>query len=127
MSTHSTALADPPTSTIPRTMRAILKEKAAPGLVLKEVPVPEIGPNDVLLRIEATSICGTDLHIYTWNDWAQNRIKPPLVIGHECCGRVVKRGSHVEGLALGRKVGKVVYDKCMAYIRGEIRDQVAEH
>jgi threonine 3-dehydrogenase len=112
MPTHATALADPPTSTIPRTMRAILKEKAAPGLVLKEVPVPEIGPNDVLLKIDATSICGTDLHIYTWNDWAQNRIKPPLVIGHECCGRVVKRGSHVEGLALGQRVAVETHVVC---------------
>ena len=80
-------------ATLPKTMRAIVKEKAAPGLVLREVPVPQIGPNDLLIKIEATSICGTDLHIYNWNDWAQNRIKPPLVIGHECCGRVVAVGS----------------------------------
>lgn len=112
MSTLAPETAATAPAAIPRTMRAILKESAAPGLVLREVPVPEIGPNDVLLKIEATSICGTDLHIYNWNDWAQNRIKPPLVIGHECCGRVVKLGTHVEGLALGQRVAVETHVVC---------------
>lgn len=112
MSTTLTPKSQAPGATIPRTMRAILKEKAAPGLVLREVPVPTIGPNDVLIRIEATSICGTDLHIYNWNDWAENRIKPPLVIGHECCGRVVAEGSAVEGHLLGRRVAVETHIVC---------------
>ena len=101
MSTTMTPRSAAESATLPKTMRAIVKEKAAPGLVLREVPVPQIGPNDLLIKIEATSICGTDLHIYNWNDWAQNRIKPPLVIGHECCGRVVAVGSAVQEAAGG--------------------------
>jgi len=93
-------------------MRAIVKETAAPGLTLRESPVPEIGPNDVLLKIEATSICGTDLHIYNWNAWAENRIRPPLVIGHECCGRVVALGSAVEGLPIGQRVAVETHIVC---------------
>lgn len=107
-----TAPAETPATTLPKTMRAIVKETAAPGLTLKEVPVPTIGPNDVLLKIEATSICGTDVHIYNWNEWAQNRIKPPLTIGHECCGRVVQLGSHVEGLKLGQRVAVETHVVC---------------
>lgn len=102
----------PSPGTIPATMRAIVKDQAAPGLTLKEVPVPAIGPNDVLLKIEATSICGTDLHIYQWNDWARNRIQPPLVIGHECCGRVVRIGDAVEGLKPGQRVAVETHVVC---------------
>lgn len=93
-------------------MKAVLKDKAAPGLTLKEVPVPEIGPNDVLLKIEATSICGTDLHIFQWDDWSRNRIRPPIVIGHECCGRVVRLGSAVEGLKMGQRVAVETHVVC---------------
>ena len=76
-------------------MKALFKEKPGPGAVLKEVDVPKPGPNDVLIKIEATSICGTDMHIYEWDAWAQNRIKPPMIFGHECAGRVVELGSNV--------------------------------
>ncbi len=76
-------------------MKAIFKDKPGPGAVLKDVDVPKIGPNDVLIKIEAASICGTDVHIYEWDAWAQNRIKPPLIFGHECAGKVVEAGDRV--------------------------------
>ena len=79
-----------------RTMKAIRKPRAEPGLVIEDVPIPEPGPHDVLVRVEATSICGTDLHIYRWDDWSRNRLKPPLTIGHEFAGTVVEIGNLVE-------------------------------
>lgn len=78
-----------------RTMRAVVKNRAAPGAELQEVPVPSLRPHQVLIRVEAASICGTDLHIYRWDDWAAHRIKPPLVFGHEFSGCVVEKGSAV--------------------------------
>ena len=65
------------------TMRALLKVGPEPGLSLVEVPVPTIGPNDVLVRVRSTGICGTDLHIAAWDDWAQRTIRTPRIIGHE--------------------------------------------
>ena len=64
-------------------MRALVKPGPAPGFVLSEVPVPSIGPTDVLIRVEKAGLCGTDYHIYTWDSWAQHRVKPPLIVGHE--------------------------------------------
>ena len=84
-----------PPADIPTSMRAIVKATAAPGFELREVPVPEVGPKDLLVKVVATSICGTDLHIYEWNQWAQGRIRPPLTIGHEFSGHVVAVGSAV--------------------------------
>ena len=70
-------------------MKALWSSRArGPGFRLAEVPVPEIGPTDVLIRVEKAGVCGTDHHIYDWDAWAQNRIKPPLVVGHEFMGRV---------------------------------------
>src|SRR5437016_10577201 len=83
------------------TMRAVIKTKAAPGASLEKTDVPACGPEDVLLKVKATSICGTDLHIYNWDRWAQSVIKPPLVIGHEIAGEVVEIGSRAEGLERG--------------------------
>lgn len=80
---------------LPATMRAIVKTAPGAGFELREVPVPEVGPKDLLVKVRATSICGTDLHIYEWNQWAQGRIRPPLVIGHEFSGDVVAVGSAV--------------------------------
>ena len=77
------------------TMRAVVKVEPGPGLTLQELPLPEIGPRDVLIRVKAASICGTDLHIWRWDPWAQGRLRPPLVIGHEFCGEVVATGSDV--------------------------------
>jgi len=82
-------------------MKAVVKTHAGPGFELCEVPIPQIGPDDILIRTRATSICGTDVHIYNWDTWAANRIKPPVILGHEFCGDVVEIGSHVTDVAVG--------------------------
>ncbi len=82
-------------------MRAVVKAEAAPGARLQTVPVPSIGSRDVLVRVRATTICGTDLHIYRWDQWAQSRIKPPMVFGHEFAGDVVAVGDEVRSIKLG--------------------------
>lgn len=84
-----------------RTMRAAVKTAPGPGSTIKDAPVPEVGPNDALVRVRATSICGTDLHIYRWDPWAQSRVRPPLIQGHEFCGDVVEIGSAVTGVNVG--------------------------
>ncbi len=86
---------------MPKTMRALLKSQAGPGLTLAEVPVPQLGRRDCLVKVEATSICGTDLHIYRWDAWAASRLEPPLIVGHEFCGRVVAVGADVTEVAAG--------------------------
>ena len=75
-------------------MKALVKAKSEPGLWLQEVPTPEVGPHDVLIRILKTSICGTDLHIYNWDEWAQNTINVPMTIGHEFVGVIKDTGVH---------------------------------
>jgi threonine 3-dehydrogenase len=85
-------------------MRALVKSKAEPGLWMEQLPVPEIGPNDVLVRVKKTGICGTDLHIYNWDAWSQRTIKVPMAIGHECAGEVHAVGSHVRGFRKGDRV-----------------------
>jgi threonine 3-dehydrogenase len=85
-------------------MKALVKRKREPGLWMEEVPVPEIGPNDVLIRIRKTAICGTDLHIYNWDEWSQKTIPVPMVTGHEFVGVVEQVGSHVSGFAPGDRV-----------------------
>ncbi|MBV9269872.1 MAG: L-threonine 3-dehydrogenase [Candidatus Eremiobacteraeota bacterium] len=77
-------------------MRALVKTAPRPGLVLQDRPIPEIGPADVLIRVEKAGVCGTDLHIYEWDKWAQNRIHPPLIVGHEFMGRVEAVGAAVK-------------------------------
>jgi len=89
---------------IPTTMHALVKAKPEVGLEMREVPVPEPGPNDLLIKIKKAAICGTDLHIWKWDPWAQHTLKLPLVIGHEFMGEVVALGSHVAGFALGDRV-----------------------
>ena len=79
-------------------MDALVKPAAGPGLELRQVPVPEPGPGQVLIKIHKTAICGTDVHIYNWDPWAQEHIKPPMVIGHEYVGEVAKLGAGVTGL-----------------------------
>ena len=83
------------------TMRAIIKPDRSPGLKLAQVPVPQPGPREALIKVEATSICGTDLHIFKWDPWAQSRIRPPVVVGHEFCGRVVEIGGMVHEVKVG--------------------------
>ncbi len=82
-------------------MRAILKTSAAPGAVIGDIELPRCGPADLLLRVRATSICGTDVHIWNWNDWARTTVRPPLVLGHEVSGEVVEVGRDVTGFKVG--------------------------
>ena len=84
-------------------MKALMKEAPGTGLVLTRVPVPEIGPDDVLIRIHKTGICGTDIHIWTWDDWAARTVPTPLVTGHEFAGEIVELGRDVEGLEIGQR------------------------
>ena len=76
-------------------MKALVKKYQKPGLWLEEVPIPEIGINDVMIKIKKTSICGTDVHIYQWDEWAQKTIPTPMVVGHEFVGTVEMVGSNV--------------------------------
>jgi len=85
-------------------MKALVKAKAEPGLWMERVPVPEIGPDDVLIRVRKTGICGTDIHIWNWDDWAQKTVPVPLVTGHEFAGEIVEIGRNVEGLSIGQRV-----------------------
>ncbi len=78
-------------------MRAIVKPGPGPGLVVRDVPVPACGPADVLIRVHHAGVCGTDLHIAEWDAWAQGRIRPPLVVGHEFAGEIVEVGSAARG------------------------------
>ncbi|MCC5833182.1 MAG: L-threonine 3-dehydrogenase [Opitutales bacterium] len=96
-------------------MKAIVKSKLGPGLELINVPEPKMGANDVLIRILKTSICGTDVHIDSWDDWAQQTIKPPMTIGHEFVGQVVDFGSNVHDVRKGEIVsgeGHIVCGRC---------------
>ncbi|RBP11190.1 L-threonine 3-dehydrogenase [Roseiarcus fermentans] len=85
-------------------MRALVKEKPEPGLWLAEQPIPEIGPDDVLVRIRKTGICGTDIHIFNWDEWARKTIPTPMTIGHEYAGEIAEVGANVKRLAVGQRV-----------------------
>lgn len=94
-------------------MKAIIKETSRPGAILKEWPMPTLGPNEVLIKIKAAAICGTDLHIFEWNDWAKNsNIKLPIALGHECCGEVVGTGKLVKNLKVGDYVACETHISC---------------
>lgn len=84
-------------------MKALAKSKPEPGLWMVEAPVPEIGPDDVLIRIHKTGICGTDIHIWNWDDWAARTVPVPLITGHEFAGEIVEIGSDVEDLTIGQR------------------------
>ena len=84
-------------------MKALVKARAKPGLWMETRPVPEIGPDDVLIRIHKTGICGTDIHIWNWDDWAARTVPVPLVTGHEFAGIIVEKGRNVEGLEIGQR------------------------
>jgi len=102
-------------------MKALVKAKAAPGLWLEEIPEPEIGINDVLIRVRYTGICGTDVHIYEWDDWAQKTIHVPMTIGHEFVGKIVAVGSNVNDFYPGDIVsgeGHVVCGRCRNCLAG---------
>lgn len=94
-------------------MKAIVKKEQAKGAQLvNDVDVPKAGPDDVLVKVKATSICGTDLHIYEWDNWAQHRISPPIIMGHELCGVIEEVGSHVSSVAKGDLVSAETHIYC---------------
>jgi len=97
---------------MPPTMKALRKVKAGKGLQIEQLPVPPIGPTDVLVRVKATSICGTDLHIYGWDHWSQGRIKPPVTLGHEFCGYVERVGEEVTAVKSGDFVSAEMHVNC---------------
>ncbi len=100
-----------------RKMYALVKERKAPGADFKQVPVPECGPDEVLVRVRASSICGTDLHIYNWDAWAESAVKPPNIIGHEFSGVVEQVGERVHNVSVGDHVsaeGHIVCGVCRA-------------
>ena len=102
-------------------MKALVKSRPEPGLWLEDVPEPEIGINDVLIRVQAAAICGTDVHIYNWDAWAQKTIPVPMVVGHEFVGRVAKVGSNVNDFFPGDLVsgeGHVVCGRCRNCLAG---------
>ena len=102
-------------------MKALVKRRAEPGLWLEEVPEPEIGINDVLIRVQRTGICGTDLHIYRWDPWAAKSISVPMIIGHEFAGEIVRVGANVSDFFPGQFVsgeGHVVCGRCRNCLAG---------
>ena len=102
-------------------MKALVKKQAKEGLWLEDVPLPEVGNNDVLVKILKTAICGTDIHIYNWDDWAQKTIPVPMTIGHEFAGVVTQLGSSVEGINVGDVVsgeGHIVCERCRNCLAG---------
>jgi threonine 3-dehydrogenase len=104
-----------------KTMKALVKKKREEGLWLEEVPVPPVGINDVLIEVLRTGICGTDVHIYNWDAWAQKTIPVPMVVGHEFVGRIVQVGSNVHDFAVGDIVsgeGHVVCGRCRNCLAG---------
>ncbi len=103
------------------TMKALVKSKPEPGLWLEDVPVPEPGINDVLIRIEKTAICGTDVHIWNWDEWARKTIPVPLVIGHEFVGRIEAVGGNVHDFKVGDLVsgeGHLICGRCRNCLAG---------
>ena len=107
-----------------RMMDALVKPAPGVGLELRQVPVPEPGPGEVLIKIHKTAICGTDVHIYDWNVWAQEHVKPPMVIGHEYVGEIAALGAGVDNLSVGQKVsgeGHITCGHCRNCHNGNIQ------
>jgi threonine 3-dehydrogenase len=103
-------------------VQAVLKETPAPGFALREIEQPHPGAGEVLLRVAATSVCGTDVHLYDWNPWAAGRVHPPRVVGHEVCGEVVAHGGGVHAPAPGTRVAvesHIVCGHCPECRRGD--------
>ena len=96
-------------------MKALVKSKREPGLWMEDVPIPTIGPNDVLIRIHTSAICGTDMHIWNWDAWSQKTIPVPMHVGHEYAGVIEQVGDEVEGYKVGDRVsgeGHIVCGHC---------------
>ena len=105
-------------------MDAIVKPVAGPGLELRQVPVPQPGPGEVLIKVRKTAICGTDVHIYNWDPWAQEHIKAPMTIGHEYVGEIAELGEGVTGLTVGQRVsgeGHITCHRCRNCHTGNIQ------
>ena len=103
-------------------MKALVKTQAGPGLELMDVPMPEVGPNDVLIKIHKTAICGTDLHIWNWDKWAQQTIPVGMHVGHEFCGVIESVGSSVTEYKPGEIVsgeGHIVCGHCRSCRSGQ--------
>ena len=96
-------------------MRALVKSRPGPGLELLDVPEPEPGPHDVKIRVLRAGLCGTDLHLYEWDEWAADTVRTPLIVGHEFCGEVVEVGDDVDHVEVGQRVsgeGHIVCGHC---------------
>ncbi len=109
-------------------MRAVRKMEPKPGLILCEVPIPSVGASEVLIRVEKAGICGTDQHIYNWDKWAQSRVKPPRIVGHEFMGTVSEVGAAVASIAVGERVcaeGHITCGVCLLCRTGEAH--ICEH
>ena len=109
-------------------MKALVKKYAEPGIWMEDVPMPEVCVNDVLIKIKKVAICGTDLHIYNWDQWSQNTIKTPMTIGHEYVGEIVKMGSGVKNYKIGDRVtgeGHIACGHCRNCRRG--REHICEN
>lgn len=105
-------------------MDAIVKPRAGEGLELRKVPIPVPGPGEVLIKVHKTAICGSDVHIYKWNQWAQEHVKPPQVIGHEYVGEIAELGAGVSGLYVGQRVsgeGHITCGHCRNCHSGNIQ------
>lgn len=109
-------------------MRALVKAEAKPGLWMQDAPKPEPGINDVLIKVKRTAICGTDMHIWKWDEWAQKTIPVPMIVGHEFVGEIVEMGENVSGFEVGQIVsgeGHVVCGRCRNCMAG--RRHVCAH
>ena len=103
-------------------MKALVKAQRGVGLWMEEVPVPQVGPKDILVKVKKTAICGTDLHIYKWDEWSQRTIKTPMTIGHEFVGEIVELGAEVKDWKVGERVsaeGHIVCGECRACKAGK--------
>lgn len=103
-------------------MKALVKQRAEPGLWMEDVPMPPVGDNDLLVKVRKTAICGTDVHIYKWDAWASHTIQVPMTIGHEFVGEIVEMGRAVQGYKIGERVsaeGHIVCGVCRACRAGK--------
>jgi len=103
-------------------MKALVKAKAEVGIWMEDVPMPEVGHNDVLVKVRKTAICGTDIHIYNWDEWSRNTIPVPMTVGHEFSGEIMEMGSEVQGLTIGQRVsaeGHITCGHCRKCRAGE--------
>jgi threonine 3-dehydrogenase len=93
-------------------MKALVKAEAAPGLAMRDVPRPEIGPTDVLIKVRKAAVCGTDIHIFNWDEWSRKNVKIPTTLGHEFMGEVAEMGSEVTGFQIGDRVSAEGHITC---------------